>query len=305
MKEYFLLQFKMTNRKLSDAGINPTIAYVIGIVAFIFLSEYLFQKTEFAKYLVLLVALSFLLKGAEKNRTEFIIISYGSFKKNIIRGFENLLISIPFILLLLYHNAIIESAILLLASIFLATISFKASSNFTLPTPFSKEPFEFTVGFRSSFYILLIAYGLTFFGILEDNFNLGLFGMVVVFLVTLSYYAKPENEYYVWIHSNTPKVFLFNKLRIATKNALLLSLPVLISMLIFYFDERDIILLFFLLGFIYTWTIVLAKYSAYPNEVNIPEVILIAVCIYFPPLLIAVIPYFYFKSVRNLSTLLI
>lgn len=304
MKEYFLLQFKMTNRKLSDSGINPTIAYFIGIVAFIFLSEYLFQKTEFAKYFVLLTALSFLFKGSEKNRTEFILMSYGSFKKNIIRGVENLLISAPFILLLIYHNSIIEAALLLLTGLFLATTSFNSSSDFTLPTPFSSEPFEFTAGFRNTFYIYLIAYCITLIGILVNNFNLGIFGMIVVFLVSLSYYTKPENEFYVWVFSTTPKIFLFKKLIIATKNALFVSLPVLIAMLVFYWDEKALVLLFCLMGFIFLWTIILAKYSSYPNEINIPELILIVVCVYFPPVIIAVMPYFYYKSLKNLSSLL-
>lgn len=305
MKEYFLLQFKMTNRKFSDAGINPVFAFFIGIGVFIFLSSYIFQKSEFAPYLVVLTAFSFLLKGAEKRRTEFLINTYGSNKKNIIRGIENLLISIPFILLLLYHNALIEASILLLSSIFLARISFMSSGNSSLPTPFSKEPFEFTVGFRNTFFVYLIAYILTFIGILLNNFNVGIFGMLVIFLVSLSYYTKPENEYYVWIYSSSPRGFLLKKLIIATKNTFFIVLPVFISMLMFYWDELALILLFFMLGFVFLWTIILAKYSTYPSEMNIPEVFLIAVCIYFPPFLIVLIPYFYLRSIKKLTSLLI
>ena len=62
--------------------------------------------------------------------------------------------------------------------------------------------------------------------------------------------------------------------------------------------------MFSLIGFAFLWTVILAKYSAYPNEINIPEGILFALCIYFPPLLIALIPFFYVKSIKKLNLLL-
>ena len=73
MKEYFWLHFKMANRKLNDAGISPAIGYILGIAVFILVSDYAFQKTEFAKYLVLLTASSFFLKMSEINRQEFLL----------------------------------------------------------------------------------------------------------------------------------------------------------------------------------------------------------------------------------------
>ncbi len=85
MKEYFLLQYKMTNRKLSEAGLNPAIGYLLGVAGFILISEYAFQKTGFAKYVVLLIALSVLFKMSEINRTEFLKIVFGDIKTRIIR----------------------------------------------------------------------------------------------------------------------------------------------------------------------------------------------------------------------------
>ncbi len=51
-------------------------------------------------------------------------------------------------------------------------------------------------------------------------------------------------------------------------------------------------------------TIILAKYSAYPQEMNIPKGILIAFSIYFPPFLLVLIPLFYLKSVKKLKVFL-
>lgn len=49
MIDYFYLQYLMNNRKLKEAGMHPLLRYLLGIVAFILLSEYLFQKTAFAE----------------------------------------------------------------------------------------------------------------------------------------------------------------------------------------------------------------------------------------------------------------
>ena len=49
---------------------------------------------------------------------------------------------------------------------------FQTNFNLTIPTPFSKKPFEFSTGFRRSFFMFPIAYILTFIAIRVDNFNL-------------------------------------------------------------------------------------------------------------------------------------
>jgi len=304
MKEYFLLQYKMTSRKLGEAGFNPAIGYVLGVAGFILISEYAFLKTGFAKYLVLLTALSVLFKMSEINRTEFLKIVFGDIKARKIRITENLMISLPFGILLAYHHAVLESILLMSVSVLLASFSFITKFNYSLPTPFHKHPFEFTVGFRNTFFIFPITYLLTFIAISVDNMNLGIFAMLTVFLVSLTYYIKPENEYFVWSYSTSPAKFLFGKLTTATKYSTLLVLPVLISLIAFYPGEADSILMFFMIGLTFLWTIILAKYSAYPKEMNLPEGILIAICIYFPPVLLALIPFFYSKSVKKLNMLL-
>jgi len=193
---------------------------------------------------------------------------------------------------------------LILASVLLASFSFKTNFNLTIPTPFYKKPFEFTVGFRNTFYVFPVAYILTAVAIAVDNINLGIFSMLLVFLVSLSYYFKPENEYFVWIHSTSPDRFLFEKLMTGTKFSILLTLPILVSLIAYYPSETGLILVFLLIGLMSLWTIILAKYSVYPGEINLPAVSLITICIYFPPTLIAVLPFFYMKSVKKLKLLL-
>lgn len=304
MKDYFFLQYKMINRQLREVGVHPVIGCIICLTAFILIFEYGFTKTEFTKYLILLVSFSFLLKFTEKNRTEFLLLTYGFKIKNTIRRIENLIIIIPFCVILLYHNAVFETLILIVASIIIATTSFKHNLSIILPTPFYKHPFEFTVGFRKTFYMYPIAYFLTTIAIYVDNLNLGVFSLLLVFLVSLSYYTKPENEYYVWVHAKLSKEFLFEKIIVATKNISILSLPIIIGLASFYWSETSLLLIFYTIGLAFLWAVILAKYSTYPFPMGIPEGILFAVSVYFPPFLLVLIPYFCNKAIKNLNTIL-
>jgi hypothetical protein len=304
MKDYFKLQYALTNRKIKEAGLNPLFGYLLVLTAFVLLSEYIFQKTAFAKYLVILACLSLQFKLSEKNRTDFLRSTFGDPLNMRIRSIENLIVCMPFVSILLYKSFLIEACILLLCSIILARFSFHSNFNLTIPTPFSKKPFEFSTGFRKTFFIFPIAYGLTVVAFNVDNLNLGIFAFLLIFVVALSYYHKPEQEYYVWIYAETPKEFLKNKVFNASINASLASAPIIISLLLFYPSEFELILIFFLIALLFLCTVILAKYSAYPDEMNIPEGIVIALSLYFPPLLLAIIPFYYSKSIKKLKYLL-
>jgi len=304
MGDYFYLQFVMTNRKIKETGINPLLGYLLTLTAFVLLSEYIFHKTEFAKYLIILICISLQFRLSERNRTDFLLSTFGDKTKKKIRIIENLFVCLPFVTILTYKNYLLESSSLFVSSIILALFSLHSNINFSIPTPFSKRPFEFSVGFRKSVFIFPIVYALTFIAIYVDNLNLGIFSMMLIFLISLSYYTKPEQEYYVWIHAESPATFLKNKILNATKNASFLVLPILTGLLIFYPTEFGLILLFFVAGIMYLWAIILAKYSAYPEEMNLPEGIVIAFSLYFPPLLLAIIPYFYTKSINKLKMIL-
>jgi len=301
IKDYFVLQLVMNNRKTKEAGFNPVLGYLMGLIVFVLLSEYIFHKTEFAKYLVILVCFSFQFKLSENRRTDFLLSTFGDKSKNKIRVLENSIVCIPFVSILIFKNLFLEAVILFICSITIALFSFRTSLNFTIPTPFSKNPFEFSTGFRKTFFIFPLAYALTTIAINVDNFNLGIFSMLLISITTLSYYSKPEEEYYVWVHAETTKSFLKKKIIIATKNYILLTIPILIGLLIFYPIKFDLILLFLFIGILFLWTILLAKYSVFPDEIHLSIGFIIAFTILFPPLILVVIPYFYTKSINNLK----
>jgi len=304
MKEYFQLQFKMLNRKVIEFGLPLLIGYSLLPLVFFLLSNYLFSKTEFAIYLYGFIALSFVSKLSEPKRNDFLKSIFNKRDYLKLRVIENLIYSMPFLFFLLYKGVFFFVLLLSLLAIFIALFNFSTNLNFTIPTPFGKKPFEFLVGFRKTFFIFPIAYFLTHISISVGNFNLGIFSMLLIGVICLSYYSKLENEYFVWNFNLSSKEFLLEKTKTSLINFTLLSSPIIIAFSIFFFNEIDILIVFFLLCYTYLIAIIFAKYSAFPNEMDLPHGILIGISFIMPPILIVIIPLFYFQSIKKLNTIL-
>jgi len=304
MKEYFQLQFKLVNRKLIDFGLPLLIGYALFALVFILGSSYLFLITEFAVYAYVFVALGLVSRLSNTKRNDIIksIFCTSDFLK--IRMLENLIYTIPFILFLVYKEKYLITLLLLVSNLLLVIINFNVNLNFTIPTPFGKKPFEFVVGLRKTFFMFPIAYIITYAAISVRNFNLGVFSLIIIGIVCLSYYLKPEHEYFVWNFNLSPKEFLIEKIKTCLLFFTFLCAPILLALSISFFQEIDILIAFYMVSCTFLVTIILAKYSAYPNEMSIPHGVLIALGFMFPPILIGLIPYFYSKSINQLTEIL-
>ena len=289
---------------MNDFGLSPILGYLLGFIGFYGISIYLFSKTEFAEYFYGLISISFLPKLSEKKRNDFLKTAFSISNYSKLRIMENLIIVFPFLIFLLYQQSFLVTIILLFLSPLMFILNFDNNFNFTIPTPFSKKPFEFPVGFRNTFFLFPFAYFLAYQSILADNFNLGIASMLLITVVVMSYYSKPENEYFIWSFNLTSKDFLIKKIMIGFLFFSFLILPVILSLIIFYPNETLTLLAFILLSYTYIITIILAKYSTYPNEINLPEGILLGISIIFPPLLLGIIPFFYTKSIKQLNLIL-
>lgn len=304
MKTYFLLQFKMLNRKIIDFGASLVVTYVIGPLVFILISNYLFEKTEYASYIYGLIVISFIVKLNNPIRNDFLKTIFNQNDYFKLRVIENIICSLPFILFLIYKQMLLFSLVLSLLVIILARFNFSITNNTTIPTPFGKKPFEFAVGFRKTFYVIAIAYLLTYVSIIEENFNIGIFSLLLIGIICFSYYLKLENKYFVWSFNMSSKDFLLSKLKICIVNYAFMSLPIVIALGIFFFNEIDVLSVFFILCSAYLLLIIFAKYSAYPNEMNMSQGILIAMSFLFPPMLLVLVPYFYSRAIKKLNIIL-
>lgn len=292
-------------RKLHGFGMNPVIGIILLTAAFVGLSVYLFSKTEFAPPILALLALVLLSKLSESKRNDFLKQSFHTRAYRKLRLIENSSAALPFIVVLCVRQSFAVAIILMTLALLMATVSFRSSFHYTVPTPFYRKPFEFAVGFRKTWFFFLLAYFLTFMTVAVGNFNLGIFALLLVFLTILSFYSTPENEFYVWSFSDTPRGFLLRKIKTAFVYATLSAAPIFVSLAVFFFNKIEMLLLFLVAGYIYLVAMILGKYAAYPREMSLPQGIVFGISLMFPPILIAVIPMFYLQSVRRLSDILV
>lgn len=304
MKQYFILQFKMINRQLIEWGIVPLIGYVVGLFVFIIISLKLFENTQYAEYIFIVLAISLVIKLNEISRNDFLKICYSKVEYIKIRIVENIIVSIVFITFLCYQEKYLSAFLLFIAACVMALIDLKNKSSFTLPTPFFKYPFEFTVGFRSNYLIYFFAYFLTCMSISVNNFNLGIFSLILTLLSCLYYYTNTEDEFYVWVFSLTPKEFLKYKLKNIILYSTILCLPIIVSLSLFFYTKIDIILGIQCLGYFVIYKTMLAKYTVFPEKLNIRFAIVIVLTMWFPPLLLIIIPYLYLQSIKKLKEIL-
>lgn len=302
MKEYFQLQFKILNRKIIAFGMPVFLAYIFVPIIFVLFSDYMFSKIEFSRYVYMIIALSFVSKLSEIKRNDFLKSIFKRTGYLKIRLLENLIYMLPFVFFLTYKNQFIFAFLLIIFALFLVFI--KSSFAITIPTPFAKKPFEYVVGFRNTFFVFPIAYFLGYISVMVSNFNLGVFSMLLIGIICLTYYSKTETKYYVWSFNLSPKEFLIQKVEICLMYFTALNMPVLLILCVFFFNKIDIILVVFILCYAFLITIIFAKYSVFPNQMGLPQTILIILSVIFPPMLILVIPYFYKQSIKQLNTVL-
>ncbi len=303
MKHYFLLQKKLIDRHLLDLGLKPFLGYLLVFLVFLSGSFYLFSKANYSQaatpYIYSLFAAIFVLKMSEKNRCEFLKLCFPSATYFKVRAIENISIVLPFFLFLIFKVCFFAAFILLIISIL--SIFYTAKNNFqiVIPTPFFKYPFEFTIGFRQFFLAILACYAVAVIAVKVDNLNLGLVVFILLALIAMSFYTKPEPYFYIWIFAENRQQFILKKIKIAIFYSFILFLPINILLSIFYFDKILLILGIQFLGTLYVVLGLLGKYAAYPSEINLPQAFSIGLCVVFPPLLLVFIPLFYLKSLKN------
>ncbi|WP_375578606.1 hypothetical protein ABWH96_16490 [Marivirga tractuosa] len=304
MKLYFQIQWSIINRHMKEAGLNIILAWILVSISFGGLSMLFFNKYEYAGYIYFAIPLFLSIRIADFKRNEFLRICYGDQKFHLIRLLENLMISVPFLIVLLISKAFLVSGLLLIFSSLLALLPWDSKFRFILPTPFKKRPFEFIVGFRKTFLVIVLNYAIAIIAVKVDNFNLGLFTLIVSFLISFSYYSFMEDEFYVWTHKDNPNRFLWDKIKVASVFNAILYLPLIILLSLFFPYNIYQILILYGVGVFFMMAVVFIKYSAFPEKVGLKESIVFSVTFYFPPLILITFPYFYFQSIKSLSKVL-
>lgn len=304
LKYYFLLQYKRVYRLFKDFGIEPFLGYPILLFLFYWMSMSVFDSVLYANYIYVFISavVAYALSSSEQRdflKQHFSVINY---RKFIV--FANVLKVSPFALFLLYKAYVVEALLVYILAFFVSFMPKTGKLSVILPTPFGKKPAEFVIGFRKTFWLFLLIYGLAIIAVYVGNFNLGAFALIAVFLVCSRYYMKLDPEFYIWVHAMNSKEFIKYKITIALRYSLGLSIPVGSILGVFYPNQMHFILFFLSMGCLYLSMYVLIRYAFQQQGLEILQGVIGALCIIFPPVMIIAIPYFYKKAIQNLNVLL-
>lgn len=302
---YYKLRVKLIGRALKETGISPLFALVIATLLFWFFLKNPLIDFKYVNYIYLLVPLFLVSKNAyytEKNKFLRKICSTKEYQ--FIHLSENILISLPFIVFLIYKGKLYMAAGSALVLILISFLKIHFKTRFVLPTPFGKHPFEFTMGFRKNILFFLFSFMLAILAVYFDNQNLGLFSLLLTFFVASFFYLNPENPFFLWQSNSTGKAFLHEKIKIASYYGVLLSSPIFIILSLFFFDELFKIILIEVVGIGIVNVGLLSKYMVYPQKINLTEALNIALSIIFPPIILFFLPFLYYEAKKNLNTLI-
>jgi len=306
MSYFFSLQLKRCNRFLEEFGVTPVIGYILLLLLFVVMSFYVFYKSgNYADWIYLLLTV-FIVEGFGAQQYRFAMLKSIFSRTDFIqiRLIENLLMVLPFSLFYVYQQSFLFALIVVIVGAVLAFIPQYKMSKIRMITPFKRQPFEFTSGFRKTIlYFPMIMYVLIK-SIQVDNGNLAVFTLGFLLLICLSYYFTNEPFYFTWIHNKKPKEFLLYKIKLALRNSTVLCMPILCITAIIFPHTWMALLLILILGYASIITLILAKYSTFPSSINLPQFLLFTLAIWFPPMLIVVLPIFYKRAIHNLKPLL-
>ena len=290
----------MTNRKLKEMGFIPVVAYLLIVILFLAISFYLFERVDYAQYIYSVFPLFFLSRLSDRQRNDFLKITFRERQYKTIRLIENVLVTVPFALFLCWERCFLSIIPLIVISILFGLVNVKKAVSIVLPTPFSKHPFEFSIGFRNTFYLFPVPYYLTAMAIVHNNFNLGIVALVFLFFLICTFYFRSDNSYYVWIFNLSPTCFLRYKIKKAILYTFSLCLPILLSLSLFYWQNSWILLLGFLWGCIFLTMVIYAKYAAYPDDIGVSETLILVFSAVFPLMIF----HFRNKAIEQLKTVL-
>ncbi|UXP32019.1 hypothetical protein N6H18_16880 [Reichenbachiella agarivorans] len=300
---YLLLQIKRANRYIREAGIHPLIIYTVLMAVFSFASLALLRQLEHGALIYAGMAI-----GVARiiSLDESVLINWVS--KGVfvwIRFFTKLALILPFVVFLIVFQGYWEIGLLLISVFFLSIVQVHPIVNSTvIPTPFGRRPFEFILGFRRSFPVLIVCFTLSCISVYVANFNLGLFALVVILLTLIGFYSFSEHNFYVWNFNGSAQRYLTQKLQFLMINTLALVAPLCLVLIIGYPEMYMIIVAVIVLGLLYIAEVMLIKYAYLHRGMDVLKGLLLAFSLLMPPLLLAIMPLMYIKALKNVTSTL-
>lgn len=293
------------SRHVRDFGLPPWVLWIGGPCCLVLIHHGLFlREPVLAPYIWTFLGLGTLLHLNGARRASFLRQCFAPDTVRTIRVSEAILTVFPFAVLLLTDGEFIFAGVIFVLGLAVSLSPMTVNLHIVIPSPFYKFPFEFTTGFRRWVLLILVAYLLGWVALGVDNFNLALFSLLCLGLISLGFYSRSEPSYYVWIHRFSAREFLWVKMRVAVRHFVLLAAPNIVLLLVMDLTQWWLVLLTVVICLLLVLMCLLGKYAYYPAEIPIIPGLAIAFCVLFPPLVIVVLPFFYRRALQNCRSIL-
>ena len=301
MGEFTEIQWRRLLRYLRSLGLPPAVGLVILVFLFGLLSWRLMVTYSWGPYvfLVLMVYLGQLL-GRPLRREAIRQWSGPDFYWRI-RCWEQLLLSLPFALVLLVFKDWWFGLLAVALSLLSLWSPPLLHVRFPFRLPFGKKPFEYTTGLRKHLWLLLVVLFFVVIGFIVANPGLSVFGFTILMLLPMGGIGQIEPVTYLWQHSQTPAAFLWQKWVTGAEHLCYLGLPLAIFLGVLFPGMSLAVGVVFVVGLGAQTAILLAKYASYPRDIDFVHAILVATGIIFLPVLVVVLPFLGRKALANLK----
>lgn len=302
---YFRLEWLSTIRKIKENGYPLILMILLYILFFVFASYSIFKIFYFPQYIYIGGLLYILGVRVNLDKILFLRHLYGKKVSLIIRIIENSLITIPFALVLIYYGFFLE---VMISFFFTVIVSFCTTGLFDkkiVPTPFYNFPFEFQIGYRKYFIVVIILYLVILLVTPEIKHEVGTVAFLGLFAIISTFYSSNiEDSTYLIINKRSPHQFLLGKLITSFFLTNLVVIPMLLLLIAFESFDINHVAYLYLSGLLFVILVILAKYSVFPKEISLSEGTIIAVSILILPIFLLTFPRFYLKAKRNLKQFL-
>lgn len=282
-------------------GLHPYLSILCIVIFFLVGTAMVFQRIIFPEIIYSGICFFVVLLFSEKRRNNFLKHIFPKERFTKIRIFENVVTSLPFCVGIVIMGNYLYTILPLIISFGLSYYNQGGRLSTVIPTPFGKNPFEFIVGFRKWVALYLCLFLVFAISLYVGNYKLGLFCLSLTLLLCLDFYSKYEKQYFLWIHNMDSRAFIHEKIRVALKHAVIISLPFYTLLICFYVDCFLSTIGVLLVLLFYIIFIVLFKYSAYPMGPHLKNILILVCSILFPVLMVFLFPYFYNKSIVNVK----
>jgi hypothetical protein len=301
---YFKLQYKRLYRNAKDNNSNFYFAAPVTLLLLIAIGSIVIQNIQFGSEIIAAISLFLLVSLNSGKHKEFLYFHFQRKEVIFIKQIENIIVCLPFSLLLLFHFEWLLAALSLFSGVVLALLPPLRSKSNVTPTPFNKRPFEYTINFRKYWLILIGLYAISVIGFSVHNYNLICVVLLLISASQLSYFKDAEPAEWIWIYNKNPKNFLLKKIALVSLQSALLSFPVALGIVILAPSYWLIVLGILTFGILIVILALLIKYSYYPTVDSLIGSIYLTISILAPPVMLLSIPHFFKNAKQNQKDLL-